>query len=170
MLKKVIGLMSGTSMDGIDAAYLKTDGKEKVELGESITLPFNEDLRQKLTKVFSSGFELEVLERQFTEANADAITKLKNKMSNEGDDIDLIGFHGHTILHNPKNKKTLQMGDGKLLAEMIGVDVIGDFRSNDVLHGGQGAPFAPLYHKVLASNLKKPHRIVGFFFIRKNSR
>jgi len=161
MLKKVIGLMSGTSMDGIDAAYLKTDGKEKVELGESITLPFNEDLRQKLTKVFSSGFELEVLERQFTEANADAITKLKNKMSNEGDDIDLIGFHGHTILHNPKNKKTLQMGDGKLLAEMIGVDVIGDFRSNDVLHGGQGAPFAPLYHKVLASNLKKPLAILN---------
>ena len=99
MLKKVIGLMSGTSMDGIDAAYLKTDGKRKVELGESITLPFNQNLRQKLTKALSSNFELKALEKQLTEAHVDAITHLKNKMSTVGDDIDLIGFHGHTILH-----------------------------------------------------------------------
>jgi anhydro-N-acetylmuramic acid kinase len=161
MLKKVIGLMSGTSMDGIDAAYMKTDGKRKVELGESITLPFNQNLRQKLTKVLSSNFELKALERQLTEAHFDAITHLKNKMITVGDDIDLIGFHGHTILHDPNNKRTLQIGDGKLLAELIGVDVICDFRSNDVLHGGQGAPFAPLYHKALAANLEKPLTILN---------
>ena len=99
--------MSGTSMDGIDAAYLKTDGKRKVELGESITLPFNQHLRQKLTKVISSNFELKALEKQLTEAHVEAITHLKNKMITVGDDIDLIGIHGQTVMHEPNNKRTL---------------------------------------------------------------
>jgi len=156
MLKNVIGLMSGTSMDGIDAAFLKTDGRNLVDPGESITLPYAEKLRQQLAEVVSTGLYDKTVEQQITAAHAEAITRLLEKTQRERNEIDLIGFHGHTIFHNPAQKKTLQIGDGELLAKLTGVDVVCDFRSNDVQHGGQGAPFVPLYHQALASQLEKP--------------
>ena len=156
MLKNVIGLMSGTSMDGIDAAFLKTDGRNLVDPGESITLPYAEKLRQQLAEVVSTGLYDKTVEQQITAAHAEAITRLLEKTQRERNEIDLIGFHGHTIFHNPAQKQTLQIGDGELLAKLTGVDVVCDFRSNDVQHGGQGAPFVPLYHQALASQLEKP--------------
>ena len=143
-------------MDGIDAAFLKTDGRNLVDPGESITLPYAEKLRQQLAEVVSTGLYDKTVEQQITAAHAEAITRLLEKTQRERNEIDLIGFHGHTIFHNPAQKKTLQIGDGELLAKLTGVDVVCDFRSNDVQHGGQGAPFVPLYHQALASQLEKP--------------
>ena len=105
MLKNVIGLMSGTSMDGIDAAFLKTDGRNLVDPGESITLPYAEKLRQQLAEVVSTGLYDKTVEQQITAAHAEAITRLLEKTQRERNEIDLIGFHGHTIFHNPAQKK-----------------------------------------------------------------
>ena len=161
MIKNVIGLMSGTSMDGIDAAFLKTDGLLQVEVGEAITVPYSEDLRQKLSALVSSGMYSKNVEEQITLKHAEAITQLLKKTNTAVDEIDLIGFHGHTVFHCPARRKTLQIGDGELLAKLTGVDVVCDFRSNDVKQGGQGAPLVPLFHQAIASKLSKPLAILN---------
>ena len=161
MLKNVIGLMSGTSMDGIDAAFLKTDGLCHVEAGEAITVPYTEDLRKQISEVVTSCKVSKTIEELVTVIHAEVITQLLNKKKSSSNEIDLIGFHGHTIYHNPDIRKTLQIGDGELLAKLTGVDVVCDFRSNDVMHGGQGAPLVPLYHRAVASQLAKPLAILN---------
>jgi anhydro-N-acetylmuramic acid kinase len=161
MLKNVIGLMSGTSMDGIDAAFLKTDGLLHVEAGEAITVPYSEDLRQKLSELVSSGIDSKNVEEQITVKHAEVITQLLKKTNTPANEIDLIGFHGHTVFHSPARRMTLQIGDGELLAKLTGVDVVCDFRSNDVKQGGQGAPLVPLFHQAVASKLSKPLAILN---------
>ena len=161
MYKKVIGLMSGTSMDGIDAAFLKTDGFSYFEAGETITVPYTNDLRGKLSEVVFSGVVSKTIEELITVSHADAINQLLVKTNSTSNEIDLIGFHGHTVFHNPAKKKTLQIGDGNLLAKLTGIDVVCDFRSNDLKHGGQGAPLVPLFHQALTSRLKKPLAILN---------
>jgi len=161
MIKNVIGLMSGTSMDGIDAAFLKTDGLLQVEVGEAITVPYSEDLRQKISALVSSGMYSKNVEEQITLKHAEVITQLLKKTNTAVDEIDLIGFHGHTVFHCPARRKTLQIGDGELLAKLTGVDVVCDFRSNDVKQGGQGAPLVPLYHQAVATKLTKPLAILN---------
>ncbi|MEZ7975329.1 MAG: anhydro-N-acetylmuramic acid kinase [SAR324 cluster bacterium] len=161
MIKNVIGLMSGTSMDGIDAAFLKTDGLFHVEVGEAITVAYSEDLRHKLSELVSSGMYSKNVEEQITVKHAEVITQLLKKTNTAVDEIDLIGFHGHTVFHCPARRETLQIGDGELLAKLTGVDVVCDFRSNDVKQGGQGAPLVPLYHQAVATKLTKPLAILN---------
>ena len=161
MFKNVIGLMSGTSMDGIDAAFLKTDGLLHVEAGEAITVPYSEDLRQKLSELVSSGIDSKNVEEQITVKHAEVIIQLLKKTNTPANEIDLIGFHGHTVFHSPARRMTLQIGDGELLAKLTGVDVVCDFRSNDVKQGGQGAPLVPLYHQAIATKLTKPLAILN---------
>ena len=161
MFKNVIGLMSGTSMDGIDAAFLKTDGLLHVEAGEAITVPYSEDLRQKLSELVSSGIDSKNVEEQITVKHAEVIIQLLKKTNTPANEIDLIGFHGHTVFHSPARRMTLQIGDGELLAKLTGVDVVCDFRSNDVKQGGQGAPLVPLYHQAVATKLTKPLAILN---------
>ena len=161
MLKNVIGLMSGTSIDGIDAAFLKTDGLFHVEAGEAITVPYAVDFRKTLSEHVSSGMQSKTVEEQITVKHAEVISQLLKKTNTPVDEIDLIGFHGHTIYHKPAQRKTLQIGDGELLAKLTGVDVVCDFRSNDVKHGGQGAPLVPLYHQALGVRLEKPLAILN---------
>ena len=161
MLKNVIGLMSGTSMDGIDAAFLKTDGLFHVEAGEAITVPYAVDFRKTLSELVSSGMQSKTVEEQITVKHAEVISQLLKKTNTPVDEIDLIGFHGHTIYHKPAQRKTLQIGDGELLAKLTGGDVVCDFRSNDVKHGGQGAPLVPLYHQALGVRLEKPLAILN---------
>ena len=159
--KNVIGLMSGTSIDGIDAAFLKTDGLLHVETGEAITVPYGLDLRKTLSELVFSGKQSKTVEEQITVKHAEVISQLLKKTNTAVVEIDLIGFHGHTIYHKPAQRKTLQIGDGELLAKLTGVDVVCDFRSNDVKHGGQGAPLVPLYHQALAVRLEKPLAILN---------
>ncbi len=161
MLKNVIGLMSGTSMDGVDAALLKTNGADLIVTGISTTFPYSDSFRSELLEVVSKGLYSKNVESQITNIHADAVKRLIKKNGDSTGPVDLIGFSGHTIFHLPDEKKTCQIGDGAMLADLTGINVVSDFRSNDMINGGQGAPLAPVYHQVLATNLKKPVCIIN---------
>jgi len=156
-----IGLMSGTSLDGIDAAILRTDGEKFVERGKFLTLPYTKRFRESLRSTLGGTGILELVEHELTLLHAKAIDTLLTKAGRKFSDIDLIGFHGHTVFHDPDQLKTHQIGDGALLAAKTGIDVICDFRANDVANGGQGAPLVPLYHLALANSLTMPIAILN---------
>ena len=158
-LLTTIGLMSGTSLDGIDAALIRTDGREAVETGAFLTRPYPDDLRARLRGCLGgrgSEAEIAAVERDLTLAHAEAVRALLAEAGLGPAAVDLIGFHGHTILHAPERRLTRQIGDGALLARLTGIPVINDFRSADVAAGGQGAPLVPLYHRALAAGLETP--------------
>lgn len=158
-LHRVIGLMSGTSLDGIDAAFVETDGEQRLTTGPSLTRPYDEALRARLRAALGGKGPVAEVERAMTEAHAEAVQALIDQHGIA--DVDLVGFHGHTILHRPEQGRTWQLGDGALLAGLTGIDVVCDFRSADVAAGGQGAPFAPLYHAARADKLEKPVAILN---------
>jgi len=153
---RALGLMSGTSLDGIDAAIIDTDGTAILGYGPHITQPYEDDFREKLRSALGREDAPLDLVQDFTEQHAKAVSELLTKAGFEPADIDVIGFHGQTILHDPDRGTTVQIGDGNLLAAKTGVAVVNDFRRNDVGAGGQGAPFAPVYHQALAGRLEKP--------------
>src|ERR1700743_724714 len=164
-VQKVIGLMSGTSLDGVDAALLETDGEEMVRPGAGLTLPYVPETRALLraaldeARAVAQGApvpqSIREAEGLLTEAHAEAVKALLAKAGLQGGEGVLLGFHGQTILHRPERHWTWQIGDGALLARLTGIDVVNDFRSADVKAGGQGAPLMPLYHAVLARNSQK---------------
>jgi anhydro-N-acetylmuramic acid kinase len=156
---RVVGLMSGTSLDGIDAALLETDGERRVVPGPAITVAYDDAMRGRLRSVLGGGGPVAAVEHDFTLASAAAVQALVDRHAIAA--IDLVGFHGHTILHRPDQRRTWQIGDGALLASLVGVDVVGDFRSADVAAGGEGAPFVPLYHAALADALEKPLAVLN---------
>ncbi len=156
-----LGLMSGTSMDGVDAALLRTDGEAIEALGPSLTVPYDEGLRDRLRRLLVGVGEVGPVERLITEAHAEVVTILLEKNSLISSNIDVIGFHGHTILHRPREGRTRQIGDGELLARRTQIDVVDDFRSADVAAGGEGAPLAPLYHAALAGALERPLAVLN---------
>ncbi len=157
---KVMGLMSGTSLDGVDAALLDTDGEGIVRPGPSLTVPYDAAIRAQLRGALESALAMTrgapvpasvvEAERVLTQAHAQAVKALLEKAGLAARDVNLIGFHGQTILHRPEQHWTWQIGDGALLARLTGIDVVNDFRSADVAAGGQGAPLMPLYHAALA--------------------
>ncbi|HUE66472.1 MAG TPA: anhydro-N-acetylmuramic acid kinase [Rhizomicrobium sp.] len=159
-VQKVIGLMSGTSLDGVDAALLETDGEEVVRPGPGLTVAYTPHTRALLrssldeARAVAQGSpvpqSIREAERVLTEAHAQAVKALLEKAGLGADQVALLGFHGQTILHRPERHWTWQIGDGALLARLTGIDVVNDFRSADVKAGGQGAPLMPLYHAVLA--------------------
>jgi len=157
---RVIGLMSGTSLDGIDAALISTDGEGHIEREAFLSRPYEDTLRQALRACLNLPPEnrasADVAERKMTEAHAAVIADLLASKNLTAKDIDLIGFHGQTVAHAPQNKMTCQLGDGALLAQLTGIRVVNDFRTADVMAGGQGAPLAPVYHRALATHLDKP--------------
>lgn len=161
----VIGLMSGTSLDGIDAALIRTDGQDFVENIGFEMLSYSTDLRNRLRGLLGvrdkNDPRVKPVEQDMTLAHAAVIQKLLAKTGYKPEQIDMIGFHGQTLFHDPANRFTWQMGDGKLLARATGIAVVNDFRSNDVKEGGQGAPFLPLYHQALTSQLPKPVAILN---------
>jgi anhydro-N-acetylmuramic acid kinase len=148
-----LGLMSGTSLDGVDAALIRSDGERVDEAGPSATIEYDPESRALIRSVLGGQGDIASATRVVTDYHAKAVDTLLQKTDIKPD---LIGFHGQTILHEPDKRKTLQIGDGARLAEMSGIDVVNDFRSADVAAGGQGAPFAPLYHAALARDLEKP--------------
>jgi anhydro-N-acetylmuramic acid kinase len=155
-----IGLMSGTSLDGIDAAMIRTDGHNFVEPVQAISIAYEDDVRARLRGCLGRREDhdghVSLSENKMTEAHAAAVQWLLSKTDKNPQDVDLIGFHGHTIFHDPDNRFTWQIGKGAMLARLTGIDVINDFRTNDVLAGGQGAPFLPLYHQALLSQQSGP--------------
>jgi len=151
--------MSGTSLDGIDVAALATDGERHVAAGPSLTVPYPDDFRERLRGVLGGTGPVAEVEAELTRLHADAVDRFREQ--HPVVDIGLVGFHGHTVLHRPDERRTWQIGDGALLARLIGVDVVADFRSADVVAGGQGAPLVPLFHAALAANLTKPVAILN---------
>jgi anhydro-N-acetylmuramic acid kinase len=151
--------MSGTSLDGIDVAFVETDGRDRVIPGPALTIAYPDDFRGRLRSVLGAVGPITDVEDELTRLHAEAVENLLRKYPEIT--IDVVGFHGHTILHRPAERRTRQIGNGALLASRLGVDVIGDFRSADVAAGGEGAPLAPLFHAALASELPKPVAILN---------
>jgi anhydro-N-acetylmuramic acid kinase len=160
-MPRTIGLMSGTSLDGVDAAWLDTDGKIVAAFGPTITIPYDEKLRGQLRMILDLAPSLAPDDERLTEAVERLTDCHIHAVEALGRSADLIGFHGQTILHQPHNRRTWQIGDGAALARRLGVPVAYDFRSADVAAGGQGAPFAPLYHAALAADLPKPLAVLN---------
>ncbi len=157
-----LGMMSGTSRDGIDAALIRTDGKNQVETGPFLGRPYDDDLRGKLAAVCQGERSaLAEVERALTLRHAAVVEELLSAHAISPQEVGVIGFHGHTVAHAPAEGRTHQIGDGPLLAAQTGIDVVADFRSRDVAAGGEGAPFAPLYHAARAADLAKPLAVVN---------
>ncbi|WP_297489614.1 anhydro-N-acetylmuramic acid kinase [Acidocella sp.] len=158
---RAIGLMSGTSLDGIDAAWLQTDGERIIQFGPAATLLYEDDMRADLRRLLDLAPRigtddpfLRAVEQRLTRDHALAVGLT-------GQGADIIGFHGQTILHQPEHHRTWQIGDAALLARLARIPVVHDFRAADVAAGGQGAPLAPIFHAALAANLPKPLLIVN---------
>jgi anhydro-N-acetylmuramic acid kinase len=154
---RCLGLMSGTSLDGIDLAYLETDGHQILKIGPSSYRPYYQDFRDRLSTILGQSAptdQTKAIEQELTDRHIEVIKDFMKDFDLSADDIDLIGFHGQTIYHNPLEKKTWQIGDAQKMANHLGIDVVGDFRIQDVESGGQGAPLVPIFHLALASQLQ----------------
>ncbi|MBP0441002.1 anhydro-N-acetylmuramic acid kinase [Tianweitania sediminis] len=165
-LTTAIGLMSGTSMDGIDVAVLRTDGEAVVQQGPSLFVPYDDAFRARIeaglktAKTIAKRAErpgdLAELERDLTLRHAQAVQAFRTQYQDWR--AELVGFHGQTILHRPGEALTVQLGDGALLARETGLPVVYDMRAADMTAGGQGAPLVPAYHQALANSLAPDFR------------
>ncbi|MFG1478094.1 anhydro-N-acetylmuramic acid kinase [Xanthobacter sp. V4C-4] len=163
---RVVGLMSGTSMDGVDAALIDTDGEAISWLGPALTLPYDGPTRALLEQAMADARGvnartdrpgvLAAAERRITDLHAQAVRALLDPLRLSPPDVDLVGFHGQTVLHRPDARLTVQIGEGARLAALLGVPVMADFRAADVAAGGQGAPLVPVFHAALAARLGGP--------------
>lgn len=156
-----IGMMSGTSCDGIDAALIHTDGVSIDDFGPTLTLPYDGAFRARLQSCFGARAPSATVERELTERHAEAVRQLLTLAKRKPPEIAILGFHGQTIHHAPAQRQTVQIGDGALLARLTGIDVVNDFRGADVQAGGQGAPLAPVYHLARARALAKPIAVLN---------
>ena len=145
-----LGMMSGTSLDGVDAALIETDGVAVASFGPWRTTPYPSALRERLRAVIAGCGMRDAAEHALTEFHADVAEELLADAGIRREKVALVGFPGHTVRHDPAAGRTDQIGDGAMLAERLGIDVVNDFRSNDVAAGGQGAPLVPLFHAALA--------------------
>ncbi len=159
-----LGLMSGTSIDGVDAALLWTDGRSVLEARGSLTMPYDDALRSALRAAIDQAElipDVKSVERAMTLAHAAAIEALLRQEDLLPEMVKIVGFHGQTLLHRPDAGLTWQIGDGTMLAVASEIDVVSDFRAADVAAGGEGAPLAPVFHAALASDLKKPLAVLN---------
>ncbi len=159
---RALGLMSGTSADGVDAAVVETDGERVTGFGPSLTVPYGAALRQEVLAVMADPVRaehdgLEALEAALTVANikaARAVMRLAGP-------VDVVGMHGQTVLHRPERRFTRQVGGGAALAAALGVVVVNRFRDADVAAGGQGAPLVPLFHRALLAEVAGPIAVLN---------
>ncbi len=157
-----LGLMSGTSLDGIDVALIKTDGENLVERGPSATFQYDEKQQSLLKQALADAGSITIrtqrpgymsaVEKSLTEWHVNAVQNFLHKCALSPSNIDSIGFHGQTVIHRPEQHLTVQLGDGVSLAKALGVPVVYDMRAADVAAGGQGAPLVPIYHRALAKS------------------
>ncbi len=162
-IRTAIGLMSGTSLDGIDVALVRTDGEGTVERGPTMGVAYDPAFRKRLQAALETAKaigrrderpgDLAAVERELTLRHAGAVRAFLDENGLTAAVVDVIGFHGQTVLHRPDQALTVQLGDGALLAREAGIDVVYDMRANDMAEGGQGAPLIPVYHAALARNL-----------------
>lgn len=159
-----LGLMSGTSLDGIDGALLETDGDGVVAPAGALTVPYEPALRERLRACLGREIrdpETDAVERDMTLAHVAVVAALLRASGRSAAEVDVIGFHGHTLLHRPERQWTWQLGDAALLASRTGIDVVGDIRRADVEAGGQGAPLAPAFHAAITAPMAKPVAVLN---------
>ena len=167
---RAIGLMSGTSMDGIDVAAIETDGETVTRFGPSALHFYQEHEVAILRRAMEAAPALRArterpgviaeAEKISTALHASAVNTFLTVNGIDRASIDVIGYHGQTVLHRPSEKLTVQLGDGAALARETGIPVVYDFRAADVAAGGQGAPLVPVLHRALTRTLDRPHPIV----------
>jgi len=155
-----MGLMSGTSLDGVDVSIIKSDGNKEISLIFDRYFEYNKELTQKILNIRQKIINTEKLNKHLDEINnlerditLFHIKAVKEVLEQSKYVVDLIGFHGQTIFHDPEKKITKQLGDGKLLSQLTKKKVVYNFRQNDLENGGQGAPLTPIFHNVLANKI-----------------
>ena len=165
-LYTAIGLMSGTSMDGVDASIIRSDGIDQFMNISNEYFEYDIDLYKKLLdlrniilnindlKKYSQ--KLNNIEREITLFHGKVVNSISSKYN---DEIDLVGFHGQTIFHSPDHKISKQLGDGNLLSQLVKKKIIYDFRQEDLANRGQGAPLTPIYHNLLSKNISDNYQI-----------
>ena len=161
---RALGLMSGTSVDGVDVALIETDGDGVRSFGPFLTVPYPDDVRRGIRAAFGAVEPNEATAaaaRAVTDAHVGAVGQWSRDSGVDPATLDVVGFHGQTITHRPERRFTWQIGDGAALARALGVPVVSDLRSADVKAGGQGAPLVPVYHAALARELPKPLAVVN---------
>src|SRR5258708_24850518 len=161
-----IGLMSGTSYDGVDVALINTDGEEIGRLGPTLYRPYDADERAVLRHAMAAAANLSDRterpgpladgEGRVPGSHAEGVEALLAAHGMAAGDIGVVGFHGQTVLHDPGRRLTVQLGDGQALARRLGIPVVYDFRAADVAAGGQGAPFVPVFHRAMVRLLDEP--------------
>ena len=165
-LTTAIGSISGTSMDGIDVSIVETDGDKVVRPGPGHTYAYDAGLRTQLLELVAEPERAErealsELEAAVTDAHAGAIAAFIRDHGVDKRSVGLVGLHGQTVFHRPERRFTRQFGDGARVARLLGIDVVNRFRHADVAAGGEGAPFAPLYHRALAAALPQPLMVLN---------
>src|SRR6056300_1565614 len=158
-LYTAIGLMSGTSMDGVDASLIKSDGYNQLINVLDEYFEYNETLHKELIELRNLILTIDDLK-----LHANRIKELEREIINEisskyKDEIDFIGFHGQTIFHSPEQKISKQLGDGKLMSQLVKKRVIYDFRQEDLSNNGEGAPLSPIFHNLLSRNINEKYSI-----------
>lgn len=156
--------MSGTSMDGIDLAMIISDGKNFIERKKFAYIPYDEEFKKSLRHLIYNSpslVEIKNVENELTLLHAKFVNDfiVENKINRH--EIDAIAFHGHTILHDPENKITWQIGNAELLSAKTGVNIVAGFRNRDIAFGGQGAPLVPIYHFHLLHNQPRPIMVLN---------
>src|SRR6476659_7917318 len=164
-----IGLMSGTSYDGVDVALIETDGEEIGSLGPTGYRPYSDQERDLLRRAIAVATNLgdrterpkilAQVEELVTDMHAEAVEAFLAANGMAPSSIGVVGFHGQTVLHRPDRGLTVQIGNGPALAARLGIPVVYDFRAADVAAGGQGAPMVPGFHRAIARLLDRVRRI-----------
>ncbi|MBM3530834.1 MAG: anhydro-N-acetylmuramic acid kinase [Alphaproteobacteria bacterium] len=166
---RAIGLMSGTSFDGVDAAVIDTDGERIAGFGPTAYRPYTDEERNLLRQALADAVALtdrvsrpgvlREAEELTTRTHAETVERLLADHRIAANDIAVVGFHGQTVIHKPQARLTVQVGDGPGLARRLGIPVVYDFRQNDIAAGGQGAPLVPVFHRAIVATVTRPHPV-----------
>ncbi len=161
-----IGVISGTSMDGIDVSIVESDGRDRLSAGAGASYPYPDETRRSLQDLIAAPERalhepLTELEAAVTTAHLDAIRRFIAEHGIDPAGIDLVGLHGQTVYHRPDLRFTRQLMDGQAVADALGIAAVDRFRHADIAAGGEGAPLAPLYHRALAQGLEQPLMVLN---------
>jgi anhydro-N-acetylmuramic acid kinase len=166
---RAIGLMSGTSFDGVDAALIETDGERIERFGPALYRPYSDEERAVLRQALQEAVTLTdrnarpgavgQAESIVNRTHAEAVESLLAEAGLPAREIELVGFHGQTVIHKPQERLTVQVGDADALARRLGIPVVHDFRAADIAAGGQGAPLVPVFHRAIVETVRRPHPV-----------